>query len=324
MKSVLVTGGAGYIGSHVCKQLSLRGFEPVAFDNLVHGHADCVKWGPLIEGDIHDRDALSDTLARYRPAAVVHLAAYAYVGESVSDPLKYYSNNVSGTISLLGSLQSHGVSKFVFSSTCATYGIPDVIPISEDTRQEPINPYGQSKLMIEKILADLARASDFSYVALRYFNASGADPDGELAERHDPETHLIPRALMAAGGTIPELQVFGDDYPTPDGTCLRDYIHVTDLAEAHVRALDYLENGGANICLNLGTGKPLSVNEIMTAIERVTGRRVPVAIQPRRTGDPAALSAEGALAERVLGFSPTHSDIDTIVKTAWASFKPAT
>lgn len=240
MTSVLVTGGAGYVGSHACKLMAAAGLKPVAYDNLSYGHGGSVRWGPLIIGDIADTDLLAATIEAYRLAAVVHFAAFAYVGESVTDPAKYYRNNVSGTLSLLDTMRRTGIDKIVFSSSCATYDVPDTLPIREDTPQRPISPYGRSKLMVEHILADYAAAYGIHYASLRYFNACGADPEGELGERHDPETHLIPRALMAAAGAIPHLEVFGEDHDPRDGTCVRDYIHVTDLGGAHVLALDYL------------------------------------------------------------------------------------
>lgn len=318
VKRVLVTGGAGYIGSHTCKCLAQRGIEPVVYDNLSRGHADAVRWGPLVEGDINDGAALRDAMRRFSPDSVVHFAAFAYVGESVSDPAKYYRNNVAGTLTLLEAMRDTGVHQMVFSSTCATYGVPERLPISEDTAQAPISPYGRSKLMIEQMLADMGRAHDLRSVALRYFNAAGADPDGEAGERHDPEPHLIPRALMAAAGLLPALEVFGDDYETPDGTCVRDYVHVTDLADGHARALDYLDAKGESVCLNLGTGQGTSVREILQAVAEQTGHAVPVVMRPRRDGDPPAIWADPSRAEAVLGFRPSHSDTATIIRTAWA------
>jgi UDP-arabinose 4-epimerase len=320
MKCVLVVGGAGYIGSHTCKMLAAHGIVPVTYDNLVHGHRRAVRYGPLVVGDIHDRPRLIQAIREHRPGAVIHFAAYAYVGESVSDPGKYYWNNVAGTLSLLEAMRSEDLRQIVFSSTCATYGVPDRLPITEDMPQEPINPYGTSKLMIEHVLADYVAAFGFRYAALRYFNACGLDPDGELGEDHDPETHLIPRALMAAAGKISELEVYGDDYPTKDGTCVRDYINVVDLAEAHIRALERLEGGTQVIKVNLGTGRGLSIREVLESIERVTGRRVPIVMKPRRPGDPAELYADGRLAETVLGFKASRSDIDSIVRSAWPHF----
>ncbi|WP_201839006.1 UDP-glucose 4-epimerase GalE [Microvirga zambiensis] len=313
---ILVTGGAGYIGSHTCKALAQNGFDPVAYDNLIAGHRDAVRWGPLAAGDILDREALVETLRRYDPAAVIHFAAHAYVGESVTEPAKYYRNNVLGTQTLLDACRGAGLLNVIFSSSCATYGIPESLPIREDSPQDPINPYGRSKLIGEQMLADYAAAYGMRYVALRYFNACGADPGGEIGERHDPETHLIPRALMAAAGRLSHLSVFGDDYPTPDGTCIRDYIHVSDLAKAHVAAVLHLLKGGENLAANLGTGRGISIKEILTAIEQVTGRQVPVRFEPRRAGDPPILFANPSLARENLGFKADLSDVDTIIRTA--------
>jgi UDP-arabinose 4-epimerase len=319
MKRVLVTGGAGYIGSHTCKRLAALGYRPIVFDNLGTGHPDNVRWGPLWKGDVRNVRALEACIAAHRPEAVIHFAASAYVGESMAQPGMYYDNNVNGMISLLAALRGTEL-PVVFSSSCATYGVPAALPIREDTPQQPINPYGYSKLVGERMLADHARAHGLRYVALRYFNAAGADPDGELVERHDPETHLIPRALMAAAGTIPALEIFGDDYETPDGTCLRDYVHVSDLANAHVLALRHLERGGDSLCANVGTGKPSSVRELLAAIEAVTGFAVPHRFAGRRPGDPAELAADPTCARDVLGFVAESSDLATIVATAAPGF----
>jgi UDP-arabinose 4-epimerase len=315
--TILVTGGAGYIGSHACKALAQAGFTPVVYDNLVYGHPEAVKWGPLIKGDILDRAALDAAFAEHRPAAVMHFAAYAYVGESVTDPAKYYTNNVGGSLSLLEAMRAAGCKAMVFSSTCATYGEPKSMPIREDHVQLPVNPYGRTKLLIEQAMGDYGRAYGLRSAALRYFNACGADPDGEVGERHDPETHLIPRALMAAAGQIPALDLFGEDYDTSDGTCVRDYVHVTDLARAHVLAIGRLLDGGESLRLNLGTGRGTSVREIIRAVERVSGRAVPVKVSPRRAGDPPMLYADPAEAERVLGFRTRFNDIHEIMDTAW-------
>ncbi len=317
MKRVLVTGGAGYIGSHTCKCLAGRGIEPVTYDNLSRGRGDAVRWGPLVRGDIGDLAMLRQTMRRFRPDAVIHFAAFAYVGESVADPAEYYRNNVTGTLILLDAMRAAGIDKLVFSSSCATYGVPRKLPIAEDAPQVPISPYGRSKLMIEQILTDVSRAYGLRSVALRYFNAAGADPDGEIGECHDPETHLIPRALMAASGSIPSLEVFGDDYPTPDGTCVRDYVHVTDLANGHVLALCHLDAGGESLGVNLGTGHGTSIRDILGAVARVTGHEVPVVMRPRREGDPPAIWADPTRARDSFGFSPSWSDIETIVRTAW-------
>ncbi|WP_163268957.1 UDP-glucose 4-epimerase GalE [Chelativorans alearense] len=313
---VLVTGGAGYIGSHTCKALAAHGIEPVTYDNLVSGHRDAVRWGPFVEGDILDGGSLFATLQACRPKAVIHFAAFAYVGESVEDPAKYYRNNVAGTLSLLEACRAASVDNLILSSSCATYGIPDELPIRETMEQRPINPYGRSKLMVEHMLQDYAAAYGTRYVALRYFNACGADPDGEIGEWHAPETHLIPRALMAAAGRIPRLEVFGDDYETEDGTCVRDYIHVTDLARAHVMAFEHLVAGGRNLAFNIGTGHGTSIREVLDAVNRVTGRTVPIRMHPRRAGDPPVLYADPGLAREVLGFAAERSDLDTIVRTA--------
>jgi UDP-arabinose 4-epimerase len=319
-RRLLVTGGAGYIGSHTCKALAAIGIEPVTFDNLVTGHRDAVRWGPFVQGDILDTALLIDTLARYQPEGIIHFAAFAYVGESVLDPAKYYRNNVAGSLSLLDAARASGVRHIILSSSCATYGVPQSLPIGEATPQNPINPYGRSKLMVEQITQDYAAAYGLRYVALRYFNACGADPDGELGERHEPETHLIPRALMAASGQLSHLAVFGDDYATPDGTCIRDYIHVADLAQAHVLAANYLRDGGDSLAVNLGTGKGLSIREILSAIDRLTHRPVPTLVSPRRAGDPPMLYADPSLARARLGFEARLSDIDTIVRTAAPGF----
>lgn len=313
---VLVTGGAGFIGSHACKALARAGHVPVAYDTLEVGHADAVRWGPLVVADVRDGAALRAALAEHRIDAVMHFAAYAYVGESVRDPARYYGNNVSGMIALLDACRSGGVGRVVFSSSCATYGLPDRLPITEDTLQRPINPYGHTKLICEQMLRDHAAAYGLRYVALRYFNAAGADPEGELGERHNPETHLIPLALMAASGQGGPLGILGTDYDTPDGSCIRDYIHVADLARAHVLALGHLMDGGANLALNLGSGQGHSVREIVAAVERVSGRKVPMRELPRRPGDPPVLTADPARAAQVLGFRTTHSTLDRILRDA--------
>lgn len=317
---LLVTGGAGYIGSHTCKQLARDGFEPITFDNLSTGHRDAVKWGPLIEGDIREPGGLVAALRLHRPAAVIHFAASAYVGESVTDPASYYRNNVQGMLNLLEACRLAGVRSVIFSSSCATYGAVAQMPISEATPQAPINPYGRTKLIGEQMLADYGQAYGFRYTALRYFNACGADPEGEIGERHSPETHLIPRALMAAYGAVPFLEVFGTDYPTPDGTCIRDYVHVTDLAQAHSLAVQRLLAGGDNLKVNLGSGKGHSINEVLEVVGRLVGRRVPAVYRDRRAGDPAELYADVRLATEQLGFTATHSDLETIVRTAMPWF----
>src|SRR6185369_9403550 len=274
--SILIVGGAGYIGSHTAKLVAASGRRPVVFDNLVYGHRAAVKWGPLVEGDLADPAAIRRALSEHAVEAVIHFAAYAYVGESMTDPGKYFRNNVAGTINLLDAMVARGVRHLVFSSTCATYGLPREVPISEDHPQVPVNPYGESKLAVERILHWYGQAHGLRYAALRYFNAAGADPDAEVGEDHDPETHLIPLAIAAARGQGEALSIFGTDYPTPDGTAVRDYIHVADLAQAHVAALAALEKGAASLRLNLGTGRGSSVREVVAAVERATGSKVPV------------------------------------------------
>ncbi|MDX8513715.1 UDP-glucose 4-epimerase GalE [Mesorhizobium captivum] len=315
-RPVLVTGGAGFIGSHTCKLLSAAGYLPVVYDNLGRGNRKAVAWGPLVVGDIRDSEALQRAIGTYKPQAIVHFAALAYVGESVSEPAEYYATNVGGTIAVLDAARTNGIDKVIFSSSCATYGVPEALPVSETSPQKPISPYGRSKLMGEEIIGDYAAAYGMKYAILRYFNACGADPEGELGEWHTPETHLIPRVLMAASGMIAAIEVFGDDYETADGTCVRDYIHVSDLARAHLKALMHLEAGGASLSVNLGTGKGISIKEILEAVGRITSRPVPVAYKPRRPGDPAGLFADPSLARERLGFVAENSDIDTIVRTA--------
>ena len=316
-KTVLVTGGAGYIGSHACKVLAKEGYQPIAFDNLSSGHAWAAKWGPLERGDILDRTALDRVIEKYRPSACLHFAAFAYVGESVSNPGKYYRNNVAGSLTLLEALRDHGVDQFVLSSTCATYGTTDRVPIDETLPQAPINAYGASKLMVERMLADFHVAHRLRSVALRYFNAAGADPDVEIGEDHDPETHLVPLVLDAACGDREAITIFGDDYETPDGTCVRDYIHVTDLAEAHVLALKALEQGLAHRAFNLGNGQGYSVREVIASVERVTGLPVPARLGERRPGDPARLISNSKRAASELQWRPRITALDDIISTAW-------
>jgi UDP-arabinose 4-epimerase len=317
METVLVTGGAGFIGSHTCKALAAHGFLPVAFDDLSRGHADFVRWGPLVKGDILEAAALDAAFEQHRPGAVIHFAALAYVGESMSRPLDYYRVNVAGLVNVLEAMLRHGSRAIVFSSSCATYGIPDRLPIVESAPQRPINPYGRSKLAGEQILADARAAEGLRVAMLRYFNAAGADPKGELVERHNPETHLIPLAIDAATGHGPPLQIFGTDYPTADGTCERDFVHVSDLAAAHVEALRHLNAGTSSLTLNLGTGKATSIRSVIEAVERVTDHAVPVVHAARRPGDPPVLIADVSLAHDLIGFRQRLSDIDTIVETAW-------
>ena len=315
---VLVTGGAGYIGAHACKALAAAGHEPVVFDNLVTGHGWAVRWGDFVEGDIADHALLTRTLAEREIGAVMHFAASLNVGESVARPAKYYANNVVGSLGLLDAMREVGVGTIVFSSSAATYGTPQAVPIAEDHPQLPINPYGETKLAVERALRWYGEAYDLKWTALRYFNAAGADPDGEIGEAHDPEFHLIPLVLEAALDKRPPVKVFGTDYDTPDGTAIRDYIHVTDLAEAHVAALRYLLDGGASLAANLGTGQGYSVRQVLKAARRAAGRPVPHEDAPRRAGDPAVLVADPALALRSFAWTPARSDLDTILKTALA------
>lgn len=314
--AILVTGGAGFIGAHCCKALAAAGYRPVVYDNLSTGHAANLRWGPAVLADLRDRASLNAAMEQHAILAVLHFAASAYVGQSVSDPATYHDNNIGGMIALLAACRHHGVHDIVFSSSCATYGTPKKTPIGEDAPQAPINPYGFTKLVGERMLCEQAAAYGLRPAILRYFNAAGADPSGDLGERHRPETHLIPLALMAASGHSPPLQVFGVDYATPDGSCIRDYIHVDDLARAHVMALRHLLTGGAPLTLNLGSGRGTSVLEVMGAVARVTGRAVPHVIAPRRAGDPAALVADPRLAAARLGFVTRLSDIDTIIAHA--------
>jgi UDP-arabinose 4-epimerase len=319
MSNILVTGGAGYIGSHTCKALATAGLTPVTFDNLSRGHADFVRWGPLVIGDVLDLAALDEAIKQYRPTAVIHFAAFAYVGESVADPLSYYKNNSCGIVSVLDAMARNGVERIVFSSSCTTYGLPDTLPILETAPQRPISPYGRSKYFCEQIIKDVAFAHKMRFGIFRYFNAAGADSSGDLPERHNPETHLIPLAIDAVLGSAPPLQILGSDYPTADGTCERDYIHVSDLAAAHVKAVQHLERTETSFEMNLGTGRAYSVLEVVSAIERVAGKKVPAVLAARRPGDPPALVSDPSLAQRQLGFTPQYSDLDTIIETTWRS-----
>jgi UDP-glucose-4-epimerase GalE len=317
--TILVTGGAGYIGSHTVRMLAAQQRKIVVLDNLVYGHREAIVDDSveLVVGSIGDKQLLRELFARHSFSAVIHFAAFAYVGESVTDPLKYYRNNTAEPLALLEVMQEFACKSFVFSSTCATYGVPEQMPITESMRQAPINPYGRSKLMLEWILADCDHAWGLRSVCLRYFNASGCSSDGLIGEDHNPETHLIPRVLMALTGEAGPVEIFGTDYPTPDGTCIRDYIHVVDLADAHAKALDYLSTGGASQRVNLGTGVGVSVKEIIAAIEKVTGQTVPVVLGNRRAGDPAALVADPSLAHQILGWKADHCDITETVCSAW-------
>ena len=316
MTPILVTGGAGYIGSSTCKALYRCGYLPVTVDNLIYGNRWAVKWGPLEEADIADTNKIQAVFEKYRPEAVIHFAAFAYVGESVQDPQKYYLNNVAGTLNLLSVMKNYECDKIIFSSTCATYGNPERIPIDESHRQVPVNPYGRSKLMIEQILQDFGSAYGMKHVILRYFNASGADPEGQIGESHDPETHLIPLAIKAAleGKSV---QVFGKGYDTPDGTAIRDYIHVSDLAEAHCLSLKYLMDGNKSECFNLGTGRGYSVLEIINAVERVSGKKVRYDITDRRPGDPDKLIASSAKANGKLGWRCQYMELEPVIETAY-------
>ena len=314
---VLVTGGAGYVGSHACKALSRAGFLPVVYDSLERGHSWAVKWGPLEVGNLHDRKRLDEVLLKYKPVAVLHFAAYAYVGESVAKPGEYYWNNLAGSLSLLNAIVDAGIKKLVFSSTCATFGIPETVPITEDHAQRPINAYGSSKLMVERVLKDFDTAYGLKSISLRYFNAAGADPEAEIGEAHDLETHLVPLALYAAAGKSSSVTVFGTDYPTLDGTCVRDYVHVSDLADAHLLALKYLDSGGESCCLNLGTGKGWSVAEVIKAAVDITGQPIIVNSGERRIGDPHTLVADPTRAMKVLGWMPQYPHIKTQIEHAW-------
>ena len=317
--AVLVTGGAGYIGSHAAKALAAAGRPVVIYDNLSEGHRQAALGADLVVGDTRDVSLLRSVMASRGVTSVMHFAAWAAVGESVRDPAGYYSNNVEGTLSVLRAMAEESVSAFIFSSTCAVFGEPTEVPLSESHPRRPINAYGETKLAIERALPHYETAYGIRSVCLRYFNAAGADPDGQLGEDHHPERHLIPLALEAAVGRT-SLQVFGDDYPTPDGTCLRDYIHVTDLAQAHVLALDALERQGASAVYNLGNGRPHSVKDVLQAVTRVTGRQVPHTVAPRRPGDPAVLYATNERIQRELGWRPRFADLDVIIDTAWRWF----
>jgi UDP-glucose-4-epimerase GalE len=314
--AILVTGGAGYIGSHAAKALARAGRRVVVYDNLSVGHRAAVRWGDLVAADLHDTAVLRQTIRDHRVGAVMHFAALTSVGDSVRDPASYYRENLEATLGLLRVTAEAAVRRFIFSSTAAVFGEPSETPITEAHDTRPINPYGETKLAVERALVHFERAYGLRSVALRYFNAAGADPEGEIGEDHRPEAHLIPLAIAAATGGAP-LRVFGEDYPTPDGTCLRDYIHVTDLAQAHVLALHHLEAGGASARYNLGNGHPFSVKDVVAAVARVTGRPVPWTAGPRREGDPSVLFASSERIQRELGWRPAISSLDEIVQTAW-------
>jgi UDP-glucose-4-epimerase GalE len=321
--NILVTGGAGYVGSQACKALAARGHVPITYDNLSRGNYWAVKWGPFEKGNIADGRQVRAVLEKYRPSALMHFAAYAYVGESVEQPLLYYRNNFADTVTLLQAVIDTHPMPVVFSSSCATYGIPVRLPITENHPQHPINAYGRSKLFVERLLADLQVACGLPWIALRYFNAAGADPNGEVGEAHDPETHLIPLVLAAARTGAP-VRIFGDDYDTPDGTCVRDYVHVSDIADAHVQALDYLLKGGDSCALNLANSRGYSIKEVVAAAEKVSGRSVPLEIVGRRPGDPPILIGDAGLALAVLGWRPVHSDLETQIRHAWNWMKDMT
>lgn len=316
MTKVLVTGGAGYVGSHTCKALARAGYSPVVFDDLSRGHDWAVKWGPLERGSILDRARLDEAIEIHSPSAIMHFAALAYVGESMEQPAVYYRNNVVGSLCLLDAARKVGVDRIIFSSSCATYGQPETDVLTEDHVQKPINPYGTTKLMIEQCLADYGTAYGLKSISLRYFNAAGADLDGEIGEDHDPEPHLIPRAIGSALGTDDVLTVFGSDYDTPDGTCIRDFVHVDDLAEAHVLALQSLSSDTRCEVVNLGTGIGYSIMEVLAAVERVSGKKVPYRLGSRRPGDPGRLVASSDKAARLLGWQPRSSDLETIIASA--------
>lgn len=318
MTKILVTGGAGYIGSQICKLLSQKGFEPITYDNLSRGFIENVRWGPLIQGDIRDSAKLTELMKLEKPKAVIHLAALAYVGESVENPLAYYENNVTGSLSLLQAMKNSGLNKLVFSSSCATYGVAEKIPIDENCYQKPINPYGMSKWMVEQILKDFSAQANFQSCSLRYFNAAGSDLEGDLGERHDPEPHIIPNALMAALGKIPELKIFGNDYPTKDGTCVRDFIHVVDLSEAHILVLDkLLKNESVDSSYNLGLSQGFSLLEIINMTEKITGKKVPYSFEKRRPGDPPELVASSEKFKKDFSWEPKHSQLENIIKSAY-------
>jgi UDP-glucose 4-epimerase len=315
---ILVTGGAGYIGSHTVRQLLKAGERIVVLDNLSYGHAEALPAEvTFVQAEMGDTAAVGKIFSQHKIEAVLHFAASTYVGESVTDPLKYYRNNIAAPLTVLDAMKAHDCRRFIFSSTCATYGDPKIVPMAEDHPQQPVNPYGASKWMLERVLMDCERAWGLKSVFLRYFNASGCDPSGEIGEDHDPETHLIPRILMAITGEIPAITVFGTDYPTADGTCIRDYIHVNDLASAHALALDHLRKGGESTAVNLGTGRGFSVKEIIQAAEEVTGKKVPVEYGPRRAGDPSELICNPTKAKAVLGWEAQHKDPRSHIEGAW-------
>jgi UDP-glucose 4-epimerase len=314
---ILIVGGAGYIGSHVNKLLHENGEKTLVLDNLSYGHKDFVKWGEFVKGDLSDIDLLTNIFEKYNIDAVMHFAAFTYVGESVEDPQKYYVNNLKNTLNLLGVMKNFKVNKFIFSSTCAVYGEPQKLPLSEDHPLNPVNPYGNSKLMVEKILEDYSKAYDLNYVSLRYFNAAGADPEAEIGELHNPETHLIPLILDAASGKRESVSIYGTDYSTPDGTCIRDYIHVLDLAQAHYKSLKYLNNKNNSQVFNLGNGNGFSVKEVIKTCQKVTGNEIKVIEDEPRAGDPPILVGSSIKAREILGWDPQWNDLKDIISTAW-------
>jgi UDP-glucose 4-epimerase len=314
---ILIVGGAGYIGAHINKQLNINGYETLVFDNLSYGHQDFVKWGTFEQGDLGNIEDIRKIFKNYPITAVMHFAAFTYVGESVENPGKYYKNNVCNTINLLDVMREFNVMKIVFSSTCATYGDPVEIPITETHPQNPISPYGRGKLMVENIMADYSHAYNLKYVSLRYFNAAGADPEFEIGELHDPETHLIPLILDAASGKRDNIKIFGTNYSTPDGTCVRDYIHVTDLADAHLKALQYLEKGGESDYFNLGNGNGFSVREVIEMARKVTGKNITAVEDDRRPGDPPVLVGSSNKIRKTLKWNPEYDDLSQIIRTAW-------
>lgn len=316
-KHILVTGGAGYIGSHVCQLLEQHGFTPITYDNLCSGNKSAVQWGPLVEGDIRDSNLLSETISKYNPIAIMHFAALIQVGESVNNPSLYYNNNVYGSYCLLETARKHSIKYMVFSSTAAVYGLPDRDSISEDESKKPINPYGQTKLMMEQMIYDYSKAYGLNYAILRYFNAAGADPDGKTGTSYKVDTHLIPLLMRVACNLSEHIKVFGSDYSTPDGTAIRDYIHVTDLAEAHILSLNHILSGKENLVINIGTNQGLSVSHVIEVARKMTGHPIPEVLSERRAGDPPILVANSTKAKDILNWRPRYSDIETIIKTAW-------
>jgi len=314
---ILVIGGAGYVGSHTNKLLNKKGYQTVVFDNLSCGHREFVKWGEFILGDLSNREQIRDCFKKYQIEAIMHFSAYANIEESVTDPSKYYNNNVINTINLLDTMIESGINNIIFSSSCAIYGEPEEIPIKETHPKNPFNPYGKTKFMIEEILKDYDKAYCLKYISLRYFNAAGADPESEIGERHDPETHLIPRTIFAALGEKENIKIFGTDYPTKDKTCIRDYIHVTDLADAHIKALEYLKKNQKSDVFNLGNGSGYSVREIIETVKKISKRDFKVVESNRREGDPPVLIADSQKAMKILGWNTQYSEIETIVKSAW-------